>query len=94
VDVWSVVSVFFEGSNILSVFNSATATFELSNNLTMKQDDQGLIKLGEACKILNVHPQTLRQWDKKGILKAVRFGQRGDRRYKKEDIEKLTSKAK
>jgi excisionase family DNA binding protein len=60
----------------------------------MKQDDQGLIKLGEACKILNVHPQTLRQWDKKGILKAVRFGQRGDRRYKKEDIEKLTSKAK
>lgn len=60
----------------------------------MKQDDQGLIKLSEACKILNVHPQTLRQWDKKGILKAVRFGQRRDRRYKKEDIEKMLNKQK
>lgn len=48
-----------------------------------------LLTLSEACKILKVHPNTLRQWDRKGILKAVRFGQRGDRRYKKEDIEKL-----
>jgi len=58
----------------------------------MKQNDQGLIKLSEACKILNVHPQTLRAWDRKGILKAVRFGERGDRRYKKEDLEKLVNK--
>jgi DNA-binding transcriptional MerR regulator len=33
--------------------------------------------------------QALRAWDKKGILKAVRFGQRKDRRYKKEDITRL-----
>ncbi len=59
----------------------------------MKKDNsEGLIKLSEACKILNVHPQTLRQWDRKGILKAVRFGQRGDRRYRKEDILKLIGK--
>ena len=45
-----------------------------------------LITLKEACDILKVHPNTLRQWDKKGILKAVRFGQRRDRRYKKEDL--------
>lgn len=45
-----------------------------------------LISLKEACKILKVHPNTLRQWDKKGILKAVRFGTRKDRRYKKTDI--------
>ena len=57
-----------------------------------KDNDDGLIKLSEACKILNVHPQTLRAWDKKGILVAIRFGQRGDRRYKKEDIEKLMNK--
>lgn len=50
-----------------------------------------LLTLKEACKILKVHPNTLRQWDKKGILKAIRFGQRGDRRYKKEDIDKLIS---
>ncbi|KKQ42187.1 MAG: DNA-binding protein, excisionase family [Microgenomates group bacterium GW2011_GWC1_37_8] len=57
-----------------------------------KENNQGLIKLSEACKILNVHPQTLRAWDRKGILKAVRFGERGDRRYKKEDILRLINK--
>ncbi len=45
-----------------------------------------LLKISEVAELLNVHPNTLRQWDKKGILKAVRFGQRGDRRYKKKDI--------
>lgn len=50
-----------------------------------------LITLSEACEILKVHPNTLRKWDRKGILKAVRFGERGDRRYKREDIAKLIS---
>ena len=48
-----------------------------------------LLKLSEASELLNVHPNTLRQWDKKGILKAVRFGERKDRRYIKEDIIRL-----
>jgi len=48
-----------------------------------------LISLQEACDILKCHPNTLRQWDKKGILVAVRFGERKDRRYRKEDILKL-----
>lgn len=45
-----------------------------------------LVTLQEASSILKCHPNTLRQWDKKGILKAIRFGQRRDRRYKKGDI--------
>jgi len=48
-----------------------------------------LLTLSEASKLLSVHPNTLRQWDKKGILRSVRFGQRKDRRYKKDDILKL-----
>lgn len=48
-----------------------------------------LLTIQEASDLLNVHPNTLRQWDKKGILKAVRFGERRDRRYKKEDVMKL-----
>lgn len=48
-----------------------------------------LLTLAEACQILKVHPNTLRKWDRKGILVAVRFGMRKDRRYRKEDIEKL-----
>lgn len=57
-----------------------------------KDENKKLVKVSEAAKILNVHPQTLRQWDKKGILKAVRFGQRGDRRYRMEDLQRMINK--
>lgn len=50
---------------------------------------QELLTLKEACEILKYHPNTLRQWDRKGILVAVRFGERKDRRYRKEDILRL-----
>lgn len=61
------------------------------SNKSMKQDTNKqnipeLITLKEACEILKCHPNTLRQWDKKGILVAVRFGERKDRRYRREDI--------
>lgn len=45
-----------------------------------------LLTLQEVREILRCHPNTLRQWDKKGILTAVRFGERRDRRYRREDI--------
>lgn len=45
-----------------------------------------LLTLKGACELLKVHPNTLRQWDKKKILTAIRFGERRDRRYRKEDI--------
>lgn len=48
-----------------------------------------LLKISEAAELLSVHPNTFRKWDKKGILKAVRFGERGNRRYRKKDIEKM-----
>lgn len=45
-----------------------------------------LLTLNEACELLKCHPNTLRAWDNKGILKAIRIGARKDRRYKKQDI--------
>jgi excisionase family DNA binding protein len=48
-----------------------------------------LMTLSEAAASLKVHPNTLRLWDRKGILKAVRFGQRGDRRYDKNEVIKF-----
>lgn len=46
-----------------------------------------LLTLKEASQILKVHPNTLRSWDSKGILKAVRLGIKRVRRYRKIDIE-------
>ncbi|HAU66727.1 TPA: DNA-binding protein [Candidatus Uhrbacteria bacterium] len=51
-------------------------TDELPDILTMKQ----------ACGVLNCHPNTLRNWDTEGKIEAIRFGSRGDRRFRKSDI--------
>jgi len=51
-----------------------------------------LLKLKEAAEILNVHPNTLRLWDRKGILVAVRIGEKKIRRYRLEDIKKFIKK--
>jgi len=59
-----------------------------------KENMPELLSLKEACDILKCHPNTLRQWDNKGIFVAVRFGERKDRRYRKEDIMKLLSQRK
>lgn len=50
-----------------------------------------LLTLHETAGILKVHPNTLRLWDKKGVLKAVRIGVKKVRRYRNEDIEKFIS---
>lgn len=54
-----------------------------------------LLTIKQVAKILNVHPTTLRRWDKKGKLKAIRVGTRrgvGERRYHREDIVKLIAR--
>ena len=59
--------------------------FDPSNPLTWPP----LLNVSQTSKILNLSVWTLRQWDNKGKLVAVRFGSRRDRRYKKEDILKV-----
>jgi excisionase family DNA binding protein len=53
------------------------------------QTKDEIITLAEASEILSVHPNTLRKWDNKGFLKALRYGTRRDRRYRKSDILKM-----
>lgn len=56
--------------------------------MTKNKDLPELITLQQASELLKVHPNTLRKWDEKGILKAIRIGERKDRRYRLEDIQK------
>lgn len=58
------------------------------------KDSKGLLKIREAALKLGVNPETLRRWDRDGILVAVKVGKRGDRRYKAEDIESFIEKNK
>lgn len=51
-----------------------------------------LLTIRQVSQVLAVHITTLRRWDKKGKLKAIRIGLRngvGERRYRREDIIKL-----
>ncbi len=47
------------------------------------------LTIRQACELLQVHPNTLRNWDKKGVLTAHRIGVRGIRRYKRDDLIKF-----
>lgn len=38
-------------------------------------------------QFLGVHPNTVRHWTKRGILKSYRIGPRGDRRFRREDVD-------
>lgn len=48
-----------------------------------------MLTMRDACRVLNVHSNTLRRWSDLGLVKAYRIGLRGDRRFKMEDIEEL-----
>ena len=48
-----------------------------------------LLTLKEACQILHVHANTLRNWERDGKLQAVRIGARRDRRFTKQSLVSL-----
>ena len=41
----------------------------------------------EVAHLLHVHPNTVRRWANKGLLPAYRLGTRGDRRFKRKEVE-------
>lgn len=48
-----------------------------------------LLTLREAASLINVHPNTLRNWEKSGKISAVRIGTRKDRRFRKKTLEDI-----
>lgn len=48
-----------------------------------------ILTLKQAAEVLNCHPNTLRNWSNAGRIKTIRFGARGDRRFRKEEILRL-----
>jgi hypothetical protein len=48
-----------------------------------------LLTIRDVTALLNVHANTLRNWEREGLISAVRIGPRKDRRYKKEIIKDI-----
>ena len=45
-----------------------------------------MLTVREVARLFHVHPNTLRRWSNKGMIRAYRINQRGDRRFKREEI--------
>jgi len=52
-------------------------------------DPSRLLTISEAARLIHVHPNTLRNWEKAGRISALRVGPRRDRRYAKESLKQL-----
>jgi len=48
-----------------------------------------LLSVGQVAAILNVHQNTVRRWATEGLLTASRLGTRGDRRFRRTEVEQL-----
>ncbi len=46
-----------------------------------------LLSLRQTAELLGVHRNTLRDWDRRGYLPAIRIGARRDRRYEKDTVQ-------
>jgi len=52
-----------------------------------------MLTTSEVARILNVHINTVRRWSNQGSLASYRIGTRGDRRFKKADIDDFFARA-
>ena len=56
--------------------------------LTLK-DAPDVMGIREAAEILRISPITLKRWANKNKIKCVRVGKRGDRKFKKKDLQEF-----
>jgi excisionase family DNA binding protein len=45
-----------------------------------------MLTVQEVARLLHIHPNTLRRWSNRGLIKAYRITPRGDRRFRREEI--------
>lgn len=57
--------------------------------MLFKVPPASMLTVREVARMLHICETTVRRWSNRGILKAYRFGLRGDRRFYKEEVEAL-----
>ena len=55
-------------------------------------DIKPMLTVKDVARFLNIHTNTVRRWSDNNIIKAYRITARGDRRFRKEDIESFLSR--
>jgi len=58
--------------------------------MNTQSNDNGMplrmLTLREVAAVLNIHPNTVRRWGKKGLLRSYEIGPRHSIRFKREDV--------
>jgi excisionase family DNA binding protein len=54
--------------------------------MARRSRSNGMLTARQVAQMLNVHINTVRRWDVRGVLRAYRVGPRGDRRFSRDDV--------
>jgi DNA-binding transcriptional MerR regulator len=57
--------------------------------MTIVKQMDNMLTLRDVSRLLQVHPNTLRRWADKGIVKSFCVAPRGDRRFTPQDIDQF-----
>ena len=52
-----------------------------------------MLTTADVARFLGLHPNTVRRWSNKGLLKSYRISTRGDRRFRREDVDGFLKEA-
>ena len=55
--------------------------------MIIQNDSDKMLTVSEVAELLHVHPNTLRRWSDEGKIISYCITSRGDRRYRKSDID-------
>ena len=59
---------------------------ETTETLVIKSDDRAIMTCDEVAEYLRVHVGSVRRWSRSGKLTAFKVGERGDWRYRQQDV--------
>ena len=74
------------GERVRQILNNSATTVKKEPQIPTTAPP---LTTSQVARLLNVHVNTVRRWSNKGILEAYPIGPRGDRRFKREDIDIL-----
>lgn len=57
--------------------------------LIKPSEDELVVGIADAARMIGVHPFTLKRWEKSGDISSIRVGKRKDRRYLLSEVKRI-----
>jgi len=62
--------------------------------MLLRDEIMPMLTIKDVARLLHIHVNTARRWSDQGILKSYRITRRGDRRFRREDVEAFLARFK